>query len=53
MNSYGHLIVSILKSTLRIGSCIYCLVSNILWPLAAGFLVAEILGVLEEIVDER
>lgn len=53
MNSTGHLVISIAKSALRIGSCIYCMATGLLWPLAAGFLVAEVLGVLEELVDKR
>ena len=53
MNSLGHLAISIAKSGLRIASCIVSLLHGSVWPLAAGFLVAEILGIAEELVDKR
>lgn len=53
MNSIGHLAISIVKSSLRIGSCIWCIASNSIIPLAWGFLIAELLGIAEELVDKR
>jgi len=53
MNSFGHLIVSISKSILRIGSCVFAYGMNNVKYLAIGFLVAEILGIIEELVDKR
>ena len=44
MNSKGHLFISLGKSALVNGSII---------PLAVGIIVAEVGGVLEELVDER
>lgn len=53
MNSLGHLLISISKSILRIGSCIYTLYTGTITVMAIGFLIAEILGILEELVDKR
>lgn len=53
MNSKGHLYVSIAKSTIRLCGCgLTLLVPNVL-ILAVTFGIAEILGILEEILDER
>ena len=53
MNSIGHLLVSIAKSLLRIGVCIWCICTDAVFPLAMGFLAAEVLGIVEELVDKR
>lgn len=53
MNSLGHLLISIGKSIIRMGSCIWTIVSGTVLPIAIGFLIAEILGILEELVDKR
>ena len=53
MNSFGHLTVSIAKSALRIGACIWCICTGTVLPLAIGFLAAEVLGIVEELVDKR
>jgi hypothetical protein len=53
MNSLGHLTVSIMKSLLRIGACVWCICTGNVIPLAIGFLAAEVLGIVEELVDER
>lgn len=53
MNSFGHLVVSIVKSLLRIVACGWCISSGTVMPLAIGFLAAEALGILEELVDKR
>ena len=53
MGSLGHFLVSLGKSILRIGACIWAAVSKDIAVLAIGFLIAELLGILEEIVDKR
>lgn len=53
MNSKGHLIISLSKSVIRIiGGCVAIVVGNVL-PLALGIIIAEIGGILEELVDKR
>lgn len=51
MNSKGHLFISLGKSVIRVIGGIVTLVNVI--PLAVGIIVAEVGGVLEELVDER
>lgn len=53
MNSKGHLYVSTLKSAIRISACIISFLKHSMPTLALGFLVAEVLGVIEELVDFR
>lgn len=53
MNSKGHLIISITKSSLRIVSCIISIMIGSFEPLVIGFGGAELLGILEELVDKR
>lgn len=53
MNSFGHLFVSIGKSIIRIGSCVWSICTGAIMPLAVGLLVAEVLGIVEELVDKR
>lgn len=53
MNSIGHLLISVAKSGIRIAACVVSLMHGSVWVLAAGFLAAEILGIAEELVDER
>lgn len=53
MNSKGHLIISLAKSAIRVVGGIVALVTNSVVPLAIGIIVAEIGGVLEELVDKR
>jgi hypothetical protein len=53
VNSTGHLLVSIAKSLLRIGACAWCIYTGALIPLAVGFLSAEVLDIVEELVDKR
>lgn len=53
MNSKGHLLISLAKSVIRvIGGAITLATGNII-PLAIGIILAEVGGVLEEIVDKR
>ena len=53
MNSKGHLFISIGKSAIRVVGGIVTLLSGSIIPLAVGIIVAEVGGVLEELVDER
>ena len=53
MNSFGHLVVSLVKSILRIFACVWCIYNGSVMPLAIGFLAAEVLGILEELLDKR
>lgn len=53
MNSIGHLVVSIAKSILRIGACGWSICRGEVLPLAIGLLAAEVLGIVEELVDKR
>lgn len=53
MNSKGHLFISLGKSAIRIIGGIVALVNMSVLPLAIGVIIAEIGGVLEELVDER
>lgn len=53
MNSKGHLIISLAKSAIRVVGGIVALVTNSVAPLAISIIVAEIGGVLEELVDKR
>lgn len=53
MNSKGHLIISLTKSAIRVIGGIVTLITSSLVPVAIGVIVAEIGGVLEELVDKR
>lgn len=53
MNSKGHLILSLIKSFLRCLGCITCLIFRDTVWVASSFLGAEVLGILEELVDNR
>ena len=53
MNSKGHLFISFAKSAVRIISGILTIVNCSIVPLAVGFIIAEMGGVLEELVDQR
>ena len=53
MNSKGHLFISLGKSGVRVIGGIVALVNGSIIPLAVGIIVAEVGGVLEELVDER
>lgn len=53
MNSKGHLYISLGKSGIRVLGGIVSLVKKSVVPLAICVIVAEIGGVLEELVDER
>lgn len=53
MNSKGHLFISLGKSVIRVIGGIVTLVNGSIIPLSVGIIVAEVGGVLEELVDER
>lgn len=53
MNSKGHLFISLGKSAIRVICGIVALLKKSVVPLAVGIIVAEVGGVLEELVDER
>ena len=53
MNSKGHLFISIAKSGIRIISAGFAIFTKNITVLASGILIAEILGIVEELVDKR
>jgi len=53
MNSKGHLFISLAKSAVRVIGGVATLIKGSVVPLAVGVIVAEIGGVLEELVDQR
>ena len=53
MNSKGHLFISLGKSAIRVVGGIASLSTGSIIPLALGIIIAEIGGVLEELVDKR
>ena len=53
MNSKGHLYVSITKSAIRIVAGVGAVMTGSIKVLAVGIVLAEILGVVEELVDFR
>jgi len=53
MNSKWHLIISFSKSFIRIFACLLAAKLNNWHVLAIGFGLAEVLGLMEEIKDER
>lgn len=53
MNSKGHLFISLGKSSVRVIGGIAALMKKSVIPLAIGLIIAEIGGILEELVDER
>ena len=53
MNSKGHLLISLAKSVIRVVGSIVTLTTGSVVPVAVGIIIAEIGGVLEELVDKR
>ena len=53
MNSKWHFYTSLIKSLIRAAGCLLAVLSKRWEVMAISFLIAEILGVLEEIKDER
>ncbi len=48
-----HRHISFAKSIIRIALCIASIVILDVLPMAIGFVIAEVLGILEELVDDR
>jgi len=46
----GHFYISLVKSAVRIAGCVVALATGSWGWLAAGFLVGELLGIVEELV---
>jgi len=53
MKDKGHFYTSLAKSAIRIFSCMMSGLTGKVGVLAIGFLIAELLGIVEEIADER
>ena len=53
MKDKGHFIVSLLKSTIRIAGCVATLKTKNNKIMAGSFLLAEVLGIVEEVADKR
>lgn len=53
MNSKGHLFISLAKSAIRVIGGVVTLINGSVIPLAVGIILAEVGGVLEELVDKR
>lgn len=53
MKDKGHYYVSLIKSIVRIVSCICSYMAGDVFILALGFGGAEVLGIVEEVLDER
>lgn len=53
MNSKGHLFISLGKSVIRVIGGVVTLINGSVIPLAIGIVLAEVGGILEELVDKR
>lgn len=53
MNSIEHFCISVLKSLIRIFSCVFSIKKDKVGYIAIGFLIAEIFGIAEEVFDKR
>lgn len=53
MGSMGHFMISIGKSAIRIGACVITIAFGDIKATMAWFLIAELLGIAEELVDKR
>ena len=53
MGSKGRLTISVTKSLIRMACCISALMNSSVEILCIGLIVAEVLGVVEELVDKR
>ncbi len=53
MGSKGHLTISATKSLIRWACCGAALMNNSIEILCIGLIIAEVLGVIEELVDKR
>lgn len=53
MNSKGHLVISMVKSCIRIFGSVIAIKKKSVKILACSILGAEVLGITEELVDKR
>ena len=53
MKDKGHFYTSLIKSGIRIASCIYLIFTGNIVAFAIGFGAAEVVGIAEEILDGR
>jgi len=53
MNDKAHFYISLLKSILRIAGCVMAIACSKIMPFVWMFLLAEILGIFEEVFDKR
>ena len=53
MGSKGHLTISANKLLIRMACCVSALMNNSIEILCIGLIAAEVLGVVEELVDKR
>ena len=53
MNSKGHLIISLVKSGIRVAGGVVALAKKSVIPLAISVMIAGVGGILEELVDKR
>lgn len=53
MNSRWHFYISIIKSLIRMISCVAAVLFKNILILPVGLFLAELLGMLEEVGDER
>lgn len=53
MNSKGHFLISLAKSIIRIAGGAFAIKNSDIRLLAMALIIAEILGIAEEMVDNR
>ena len=53
MGSKGHLTISATKSLIRMACCVSALMNDSLMILCAGLIIAEVLGVVEELEPDK
>lgn len=53
MKDKGHFITSLIKSVIRIGFCLWAWKTNMFQIAMFGLMLAEVVGILEEILDRR
>ena len=53
MNSKWHFYVSTAKSLIRMMGCVWLMLTGNMIAFALAFMVAELLGIIEEVGDER
>ena len=53
MNDKGHFYISLIKSITRITSGITTVFTGVMYFMVIGFVVAELFGIIEELLDKR